>query len=67
MRELAREWIRWYRNLYPIPGKILVWLVLAILVYGVFAWVTLDNVSRPRHQIRVTRGIQAVSQFYDHN
>ena len=65
MRELVRDWIRWYKDLYPIPGKILFWLVIAILLYGMFAWVTLDNVRERTHQIRVTRGIQAVSQFYD--
>ena len=53
-----RDLVKWYKNLYVIPGKLLVWIAVVSLVVTLFLWVTHDNTpkSKPKH-VRITKGI----------
>ena len=50
--------VKWYKNLYVIPGKLLVWIGIILVVVTLFLWVTHDNTPRAKpKQIRITKGI----------
>ena len=53
-----RDLVKWYKNLYVIPGKLLVWIGIILVVVTLVAWITHDNTPKPKSkQIRITKGI----------
>lgn len=55
-----KELVRWYRTLYPIPGRLLFWLGIVLLAVSLFIWATNDNTRQGvKPKIRVIRAVQA--------
>lgn len=56
--------IKWYRSLYVIPGRLLVWIAIILVVVTLVAWITHDNVpKRVKPQIRMTKGIADSNRY----
>ena len=56
----TRDLVKWYKNLYVIPGKLLVWIGIILVVVTLVAWITHDNTPKSKlkpKQIRITKGI----------
>lgn len=45
MQRLIKDLVEWYKELYWIPGRILVWIGLVLVVGFVFCWVTMDQLK----------------------
>jgi hypothetical protein len=59
-----RDVIAWYKQLYWIPGRLLVWLAVAVLVVTLVAWITHDNIPKAKpKQIRMTKGIADSNKY----
>ena len=59
-----RDVIKWYKNLYTIPGKVLVWIGVIIVLATLVAWITHDNIPKAKpKQIRMTKGIADSNRY----
>jgi hypothetical protein len=59
-----RDMIKWYKSLYVIPGKLLVWIGVIIVLVTLVAWITHDNTPKAKpKQIRMTKGIAASNRY----
>jgi hypothetical protein len=58
------DMVKWYRSLYVIPGRLLVWCAVALVLVTLVAWITHDNIPKAKpKQIRMTKGIAHSNKY----